>query len=157
MWDEARKALYATDLTQQQELFTARISRFERTLDAQSGRVDQLQAKESEPVITRSPFVSVPAAQSVGRTDTLGRVGIRDDLLRPRCRRAALGRISPRPLLPVARRTKGDVSGMIGLAFEPVRGRDKPDIAGTLWLDRKTAELRDLEYALPRLPGLPGT
>jgi hypothetical protein len=36
----------------------------------------------------------------------------------------------------------GDDEGLIGLAFEPVRERDVPDIAGTLWLDRTTAELR---------------
>lgn len=36
----------------------------------------------------------------------------------------------------------GDNEGLIGLAFEPVRERDVPDIAGTLWLDRTTAELR---------------
>jgi hypothetical protein len=44
---------------------------------------------------------------------------------------------------------------MIGLTFEPARGRGKPDIAGTLWLDRKTAELRDLEYVYRNLPALP--
>jgi hypothetical protein len=51
----------------------------------------------------------------------------------------------------------GKRAGLIGLAFEPVRSRDKPDIAGTLWIDRKSAELRDLEYAYRQLPSLPSS
>jgi hypothetical protein len=40
----------------------------------------------------------------------------------------------------------GDEAGMIGLAFEPVRGRRRPDVTGVLWLDRRTAELRHLAF-----------
>jgi hypothetical protein len=36
-----------------------------------------------------------------------------------------------------------------------VKGRDKPDIAGTLWIDQKSAELRDLEFAYRQLHDLP--
>jgi carboxypeptidase family protein len=36
--------------------------------------------------------------------------------------------------------------GLIGLGFEPMPGRELPDIEGVLWLDRRTAELRVLEY-----------
>ena len=152
VWDEARKALYATDLTQQQELFAARISRFERTLDPQSGRVVTHTAKESSG-ITRSPFVSVPAAQlsadgfvrQVGSETVYfgpdAAVLLSDEFLGDHCFRLREG--------------SGRRSAMIGLAFEPVRGRDKPDIDGTLWLDKATAELRDLEYRYRGLPGLP--
>ena len=34
----------------------------------------------------------------------------------------------------------------MGLAFEPVRDTDQPDIEGTLWLDRETAALQFLEF-----------
>ena len=34
VWEEARKALYATEITQRQELFSARVVRYVRTLDA---------------------------------------------------------------------------------------------------------------------------
>ncbi|HEU4557569.1 MAG TPA: carboxypeptidase regulatory-like domain-containing protein, partial [Longimicrobium sp.] len=40
----------------------------------------------------------------------------------------------------------GNDRALIGLAFEPVRGRRVPDIRGTLWLDRRSAELRRVEY-----------
>src|SRR6185295_10394123 len=37
-------------------------------------------------------------------------------------------------------------SSLIGLAFEPAPQRDLPEIAGTLWIDDKTSELRSLEF-----------
>ena len=42
--------------------------------------------------------------------------------------------------------------GQIGLAFQPMPGRTLPDIAGVLWLDEATAELRVLEFRYVRLP-----
>lgn len=152
VWEETRKALFATDLTQQQELFSARVSRFVRTLDARSGRVTSYQVKEANSV-TRSPFVSESAARlsadgyaRVGPTETLyfapdAAVLLSDEFLRDHCFRLRDG--------------EGKRTGLIGLAFEPVKGRDKTDIAGTLWIDRKSAELRDLEYVYRQLPNLP--
>ena len=152
VWEETRKALFATDLTQQQELFSARVSRFVRTLDARSGRVTGYQVKEANSV-TRSPFVSQSAAwlstngyAKVGPTETLyyapdASVLLSDEFLRDHCFRLRGG--------------EGKRNGLIGLAFEPVKGRETPDIAGTLWIDRKSAELRDVEYAYRQLPSLP--
>jgi hypothetical protein len=43
--------------------------------------------------------------------------------------------------------TRGDQRpGQIGLAFEPVPRRRVADIAGILWLDETTSELREVEY-----------
>ncbi|HEV2749214.1 MAG TPA: carboxypeptidase-like regulatory domain-containing protein [Gemmatimonadales bacterium] len=42
-------------------------------------------------------------------------------------------------------------SGLIGLSFEPVPGHTLRDVAGVLWLDRQTAELRSLEYRYTNL------
>ena len=152
VWEETRKALFATDLTQRQELFSARVSRFVRTLDARSGRVTSYVAKEANSV-TRSPFVSESAAwlsangyAKVGRTETLyyapdASVLLSDEFLRDHCFRLRDG--------------EGKRNGLIGLAFEPVKGRELPEIAGTLWIDRKSAELRDLEYVYRQLPSLP--
>lgn len=41
---------------------------------------------------------------------------------------------------------RADRRAMIGLAFEPIRGRTLPDIRGVLWLDEQSAELRFIEY-----------
>lgn len=47
---------------------------------------------------------------------------------------------------------RGDDAGLIGLAFEPIRGREVPEVRGVLWLDRHSAELRFLEYNYTGLP-----
>src|SRR5690606_3799401 len=43
--------------------------------------------------------------------------------------------------------------GEIGLTFEPVEGRELPDIEGVLWVDAATAQLRTLEFEYRNLPG----
>ena len=152
VWDEARKALYATDLTQRQELFTAKVSRFTRTVDSESGRVINYETQQSDGV-TRNPFISLPAAQlsangfvrqNVSETIYYGPdagVLLSDEFLGDHCFKLRTG--------------SGRREQLIGLQFEPVAGRDKPEISGTLWIDRKTAELRDLEYQYKNLPNLP--
>lgn len=48
-------------------------------------------------------------------------------------------------------------TGRVGLEIEPVPGRTKPDIKGTLWLDAVTGELRRLEFVYVNLPSnVPG-
>jgi len=154
VWEEARKALYATDLAQRQELFNARVNRYVRTLDARTRRVIGYEAKEAAGV-TRNPFVSESAARlsangfvRQNESETIyfapdAAVLLSDEFLNDHCFRLRSG---------TDRR-----SGLIGLEFEPVRGRDKADIAGTLWIDRASAELRDLEYSYRRLANLPTT
>jgi hypothetical protein len=41
---------------------------------------------------------------------------------------------------------------MVGLRFEPAATRRLPDISGVLWLDVRSAELRDIEYRYTGLP-----
>jgi hypothetical protein len=41
---------------------------------------------------------------------------------------------------------------MIGLAFEPTRGRGVTDIHGVLWLDERSSELKTMEFGYTRLP-----
>ena len=152
VWDEARKALFATDLTQRQELFSVKLTRFERMLDPQTRRVLSHETRQTTGV-TRNPFVSRPAAQlsedgfvrqvasEVIYYGPDAAVLLSDEFLGDHCFRLRNG--------------SGRRSAMIGLTFEPVRGREKPDIAGTLWLDQKTAELRDLEYVYVNLQNMP--
>ncbi len=47
---------------------------------------------------------------------------------------------------------RSDRPGQIALAFEPVAGRRVPDIAGTMWLDERTARLRHVEYMYRNVP-----
>src|SRR2546429_3804932 len=46
----------------------------------------------------------------------------------------------------------GETAGFVGLAFTPARDRSLPDVAGTLWLDQQTSELRHLQFNYTRLP-----
>lgn len=152
VWEEAQKALYATELTQRQELFSAHVSRFERTLDPRSGRVTGYQATEAN-AVTSSPFVSLPAKQLSAdgfvRQQGSDRIYYAPDaaallsseFLGDHCFRLRPG--------------EGKRSALIGLQFEPARGRVQPDISGTLWLDRASAELRDLEFSYRNIPNLP--
>lgn len=152
VWEEARKALLATDVTQRDELFTVKVSRFERTLEPRTSKVLTYETKQSTGA-TKSPFVAIPAArlsadgfvrQNASETIYYGpdaSVLLSDEFLNDHCFRLRSGRDGR--------------SALIGLDFEPVRGRDKPDIAGTLWIDRQSSELRDIEYSYTLLPNLP--
>ncbi len=51
-----------------------------------------------------------------------------------------------------ARRGADEFGGLIGLSFRPVRDRSVADIAGTLWLDAESAELRQIEYQYTEIP-----
>src|SRR5262249_21306643 len=44
-----------------------------------------------------------------------------------------------------------DRPNLLGLGFEPVRGRRLPDIEGALWLDEQTGALRFIEYGFTNL------
>lgn len=44
----------------------------------------------------------------------------------------------------VPRDSRGE--GLLGVAFEPVEGREVAEVEGVLWLDPETAELQDLEF-----------
>lgn len=45
-----------------------------------------------------------------------------------------------------------DQQGLIGLGFEPTPANRNPEIAGALWLDRKSNELRYITFNFTRLP-----
>lgn len=42
--------------------------------------------------------------------------------------------------------------GLLGLAFEPIRGRRVPDVAGVLWVDTAAAALRHVTFRYTRTP-----
>ena len=52
----------------------------------------------------------------------------------------------------VAAPTTPSEAHLVGLEFKPVPQRDVPDISGTLWLNRFTAELDRIDFTYTRLP-----
>lgn len=149
LWEEARKALNATALTQAQRLFPVRVVQYERELHPQTLRVLREQRTTTSGYAER-PFFSRPAedlaregyvrqaADGVWYFAPDAEVLLSDVFLDDHCLRIQSAR--------------SDQPELIGLAFEPVRRRDLPDIQGVFWLDERTAELRYLEFGYTGLP-----
>lgn len=159
VWGEVRKAL---DLVNegageaQRGRFT--VDLFEREVDTRTRAVNVLSTRTSAGLAHR-PFVTLPperlAREGFIIRDTSGMVYaapdaeilLSDGFLDNHCFRLRTAG-APEP-------------GLIGLAFEPVRGRRVPDVEGVLWLDRASAELRRMEFEYTRAPlrgdrGVPG-
>jgi hypothetical protein len=149
VWEEAEKALRATSITNEQPLYRFHVSRFVREFYPRSGQV--LRDSRNEEVSVRSDqFTSLAPAEieRIGYVKTEGRetliYGPNTDVLLSRefqtthC--LGLRRDRSRP-------------EWIGLTFEPVDGRDVPEIEGVLWLDAASAELRSLEFEYRNMPG----
>jgi hypothetical protein len=140
IWEQVRMALTATDLSTRARM-GATIVTFERILDPKTKRVRD-QKSSVRAGVTQRPWISLSA-------DTLQRFGyvaevngwqvfaapdidvlLSSQFLEDHCFRIA----------------DAD-STRIGLAFEPTRERSKiPEIKGTVWLDRKSSELRRMEF-----------
>ncbi len=148
LWTEARKALGAAAWARDARQSTYEVVRFDRELDPGSLRVLSDDRRVSTAVTTH-PFASISADSlsrhgfvQTGATGTFyyapdAHVLLSDTFLDDHCFHVA----------------EGGAEGLVGLAFEPVRGREVPDVRGVFWLDRASAELRWLEYDYVRLPG----
>jgi hypothetical protein len=143
VWEEARKALTAVALTEKLRHVSFRIRTIEREVDLHSGLVYEERGSEAM-VLNSYPFQSAPAAELMRKgfiqqvADTTvyhapdAHVLLSDEFLDGYC-------------FSIQRdKARGE---MIGLAFEPVPQRSSVSrVAGVLWLDSRTAELRQLEY-----------
>lgn len=147
--EEARKTLRATALTASQLPPELVVRRYERDLEMPSERVQREQSQKHTLRGGRA-FVSRPTADLArgGYARVEGgklrlfapdvEVLLSDEFLSSHCFKL---QAAPRGQL-----------GLLGLGFEPVGGAKTPDIAGVLWLDRASAELRHAEFSYQRLP-----
>ena len=139
LWEEIRKALTATLLTQEARSVPLLVREFEREVN-RSGKV--LREWVFRLAVTHGqPFASLPSHQLLrtgfvfSERDTMvfaapeARLLLSDEFVATHCFRAVPG--------PANR---------IGLAFEPVPDRSLPDVSGTLWVNRLTGELQELEF-----------
>src|SRR6478672_3496357 len=150
LWEDARAALTASVITRSLTVGDDSVTRFERKLDVNTWKV----LSESRQKLSASidhPFKSLPAeVLSVGGYITVNQdssadyyapdadVLLSDTFLADHCFKIELGTF--------------EHTGYVGLAFQPVKERKKPDIKGVLWMDGKTAELRTLEFNYTWLP-----
>jgi hypothetical protein len=143
LWEEARKALQNARATSETGTYRYTAQHFRTELDAHTrvvrhAVIDTLTGQHGD------PFVTLPVARlaAEGYVHSAG-----DTLIFYAPDAAAL--LSPTFLDQHCFRLQDPPpgrEGQIGLAFEPTRERRLPDVRGTLWLDRRTAELRKLEY-----------
>jgi len=150
VWDEAAKALSAVSWTERTVLFEFRWIRYERTLDARSLLVLSETTTLQEGVFGKGPFGAVApdslwALGFVRPADSGAWVFDAPDAMTLLSQEFA----SFHCFAVVAHDEDPDA---IGLTFQPVRDRDVPDIDGTLWLDRRSGELRTLEFRFVQLP-----
>ncbi len=140
VWEEVRKALAAEAFTREAGLYRYDLLRFTRELDRDGEEVisdisqlssDRAAAFVSLPIETlaRRGFVQAEGDSATNYYAPDAGAMLSDPFLDTHC----LGL------------TEGE-DGLIGLTFEPVTGRFVPDIAGVLWLDAETAELRGVSY-----------
>jgi hypothetical protein len=150
LWEEARTALTATQISLRDRLFNGRVTRYVRELDPVSLKVLSESRSDMAGVLSSpSATVSADSLSSVGYwwdlPDGTSQVYNAPDtdvlmsaaFLRDHCFDAVDGGRNRR--------------GLVGVAFDPVPARKVPDIRGTLWLDARTFELRYLEFRYTRM------
>ena len=150
LWDEIREALAAVSWTSRVPSYWYHLTNFQRELTA-SGRRHGTDSTWSQEGYSLNPirnFATDAEFQEQGyvlRTDTgiIYRAPDADVLLsgtflRTHCFDVQKG--------------DGDNAGLFGLVFTSAQGRRVPDITGTLWVDRQSAELRRLQFRYIRLP-----
>jgi len=153
LWDEARTALLATQLSLRDRLYRARVTHYVRVLDPRSHRVTRETRSQADGIVAQ-PFSAVPpetlsargywipsldggATYRAPNAETL----LSEEFLADHCFFA----VPPRR----------NRQGLVGLGFAPGVARRVPDIVGTLWLDEKSFELRFVEFAYSQVqPGV---
>ena len=149
VWDEARKALEAAELGARRRAYRYRLRLFRRNISFPTLSVSD-STSSLEHGVSGQPFRSTPLDRLVSHgyvqnegdsivfhapdAPTL----LSDTFLDHHCFSLRLG--------------TGPNAGLVGLAFAPVRGRRRPDVQGTLWLERRTGHLRFVEYTYTGLP-----
>jgi hypothetical protein len=147
VWDEARKALAITAWLESHGSLPHQVVVYERLRDIASNVLLDVEpnVRRVRSGLSRIPFASVGADALAAEGYVVALPGgeflyqgldaetlLSDRFLDTHCFRI--------------RRGRGVQADRIGLEFEPLPGQSGPDVAGVLWLDRRTAELRTLEY-----------
>jgi hypothetical protein len=149
VWEEVRTALDAAVVTREQRLVRLTLERYDRYVAPHGGAVRR-ERRWTQSVMSASPFVSAPAESLAAR----GFVWVDRDTVTYFAPDAVVLASESFAETHCLRLRDGDARhrGMIGVEFEPARGRTLPGVHGVLWVDAQTAELRVLEYTYTPLP-----
>ena len=149
-WDEARKALATAVFTDEQRLYRYQTMLYERDLDRNT-RVIRRENQSRREANMRSPFRSRPAEELIDRGFVEPSGGV-DLYFAPDANVLLSDVFLDSHCFRLRRGERGETAGLIGLAFEPTSERRRIiDVAGTLWLDPASSELRWLEYRYANL------
>jgi hypothetical protein len=144
LWEEAREALAAVKWTEDQGTLRYAVERFERSLPL-TGRRILAEWDSSWSGVGAKPFQSVPAEQLARDGYVVRAAGDSLDFHGPDAD-VLLGDLFLSTHCFGAREGGDERPGLVGLTFEPDPRRRRPDVAGVLWLDRRTLELEFLEF-----------
>jgi len=145
LWEEIREALAAVAWTSRGSGYWYELSLFEREVTT-GGRRAGPDSVWQQVGYHQVPFRSAPALELMVN----GYVVVEDDMWNYRAPDAEV-LLSDIFLRTHCFETRAE-KGLVGLAFTPARGRNLPDVKGTLWVDRDNAELRYLEFTYTRIP-----
>lgn len=144
LWDEARTALTATQVSLRDRLFRAHLSRYVRELDPRNLRVMTESRSEMRGVMDR-PFYSLSgdSLSKVGYWFT-DRQGVRNYFAPDAA--VLISKAFERDHCFSLAPTSRDRRGLVGLAFEPAPSRRLGGILGTIWLEDRTFHLRQVDF-----------
>jgi hypothetical protein len=154
LWDEARTALTAARISLRDKLFEGQLTRYTRGLDPRNLRVLEESYAEQQGLMDR-PFVS-PSGDSLSKMGYRRTVDSYEYYYAPDADVLVSAAFRRDHCFSVVEGSR-DRSGMVGIAFEPVASRTLPDVAGTLWLDGRTFELRLVEFRYTQLEPFQGS
>jgi hypothetical protein len=149
VWEEIQKALAIQEWMDDQRMYEFQMVSYERIMDRWARKVES-ETHRKTVTLDQNPIRSIPARELVEG----GFVRIRDDGSWDYFGPDASVLLSDPFLDTHCFRLKedGDLPGWIGLAFEPSREERRPDIKGTLWVDRETSHLGFLEWEFTNQP-----
>ena len=152
LWEEARTALEATEISLRDRLIEAQISRYAGELDPSSLRV-LFDWRSDAQLMVRQPFTS-PSGDSLSAVGYWRELpGDSVEFLAPDASALASNAFIRDHCFALASppRSRPD---LIGLGFVPARDRRLADITGTIWLDARRFELRFIAFRYTRLPAM---
>ena len=150
LWEEARKAITATQLSPAGTRQNVEWMQYDRTTDLTATHVlSEVSSKSSASAM--AAFVSLPP-------DSLAKVGyMTDDESGTVYRAPDAAALLSAPFAALhcfrAEPPPKDNGDWVGIGFRPAKNRSGiVDIEGTLWLDRASSELRELDFRYTNLP-----
>lgn len=145
VWDEARKALEITRWAEQNAEIRFRVSVYSRALGPRLDTIDQTVRSVTNVGGKSFPTAAPALIEQHGFArldgDTIEYAGLDAGML-----------LSDWFLDSHCFELVADADqGMLGLTFRPLDDGRRPDVTGTLWVDRASGELRSIEYVYIRV------